>query len=311
MRYRIFALAVLFALLFSHSVLAEQEADILSDSGILCLVNREKHLPKDYAPSDLVKPKVDTRKSSLQERIYMREEAAHALEDMFKAALTESALKLLAVSGYRSYGTQQVLFNQKAAAVSAATASLTVAKPGESEHQLGLAMDVQCPDTLTLSSNFAQTEEGRWVEENAHRFGFIIRYKAEWKSMTGYNYEPWHIRYIGVAHATAVHMLNIPYETYYEQVIRLPEYVLTQGNPYLLAGAVQDLINGDESILALLPANAPDTDAALRRASQRYLPEDTSYQQAVWMGYPTPVPTPEPRVDTDTEEYSYSQMEGK
>ena len=179
MRYRIFALAVLFALLFSHSVLAEQEADILSDSGILCLVNREKHLPKDYAPSDLVKPKVDTRKSSLQERIYMREEAAHALEDMFNAALTESALKLLAVSGYRSYGTQQVLFNQKAAAVSAATASLTVAKPGESEHQLGLAMDVQCPDTLTLSSNFAQTEEGRWVEENAHRFGFIIRYKAE------------------------------------------------------------------------------------------------------------------------------------
>ena len=292
MRYRIFALAVLFALLFSHSVLAEQEADILSDSGILCLVNREKHLPKDYAPSDLVKPKVDTRKSSLQERIYMREEAAHALEDMFNAALTESALKLLAVSGYRSYGTQQVLFNQKAAAVSAATASLTVAKPGESEHQLGLAMDVQCPDTLTLSSNFAQTEEGRWVEENAHRFGFIIRY-------------------IGVAHATAVHMLNLPYETYYEQVIRLPEYVLTQGNPYLLAGAVQDLINGDESILALLPANAPDTDAALRRASQRYLPEDTSYQQAVWMGYPTPVPTPEPRVDTDTEEYSYSQMEGK
>lgn len=137
--------------------------------------------------------------------------------------------------------------------MSAATASLTVAKPGESEHQLGLAMDVQCPDTLTLSSNFAQTDEGRWVEENAHRFGFIIRYKAEWKSMTGYNYEPWHIRYIGVAHATAVHMLNIPYETYYEQVIRLPEYVLTQGNPYLLAGAVQDLINGDESILALLP----------------------------------------------------------
>ena len=67
MRYRIFALAVLFALLFSHSVLAEQEANILSDSGILCLVNREKHLPKDYAPSDLVKPKVDTRKSSLQD----------------------------------------------------------------------------------------------------------------------------------------------------------------------------------------------------------------------------------------------------
>ncbi len=311
MRYRAFILFLLAALIFSCPALAAEEADILSDSGILCLVNRDKHLPKDYAPTDLVKPKVDTRKSSLQERIYMREEAAHALEDMFNAALTEAGLKLLAVSGYRSYGTQQVLFNQKAAAVGSAAASLTVAKAGESEHQLGLAMDVQCPDTPTLSSNFAKTEEGKWVAENAHRFGFIIRYKEEWKSLTGYNYEPWHIRYIGIAHATAVYMLDIPYETYYEQITRLPEYVLTEGNPYLLAGAVQDLINGDESILALLPADAQDTESVLRRASQRYLPADTTYQQAVWMGYPTPVPTPEPRVDTDTEEFSYADLEKK
>ena len=214
MRYRIFALAVLFALLFSHSVLAEQEADILSDSGILCLVNREKHLPKDYAPSDLVKPKVDTRKSSLQERIYMREEAAHALEDMFNAALTESALKLLAVSGYRSYGTQQVLFNQKAAAVSAATASLTVAKPGESEHQLGLAMDLKATPTSNLSASFAKTKQGQWVAENAHRFGFIIRYKEEWTDITGYAYEPWHIRYVGKEHAAIIYEMDIPLETY-------------------------------------------------------------------------------------------------
>lgn len=310
LRYRLFSFVLAAALLLCFGAQAESDPAILSESGILCLVNRETRLSKDYAPTDLIKPKVDTRKSSLRERIYMREEAAHALEDMFSAAATEAALKLLAVSGYRSYGTQQVLFNQKAAAVGAATASLTVARPGESEHQLGLAMDVQCPDTLTLSSNFAQTEEGQWVAENAHRFGFIIRYKAEWKDLTGYNYEPWHIRYIGVAHATAVYMLDIPYESYYAQIIRLPEYVLTQGNPYLLAGAVQDLLNGDESILALLPQSPANPESILRTASQRYLPEDTTYQQAVWLGYPTPVPTPEPRVDTDTEEFSYSQMGG-
>lgn len=75
----------------------------------------------------------------------MREEAAHALEDMFNAALTESALKLLAVSGYRSYGTQQVLFNQKAAAVSAATASLTVAKPAKASISLALPWTYSAP----------------------------------------------------------------------------------------------------------------------------------------------------------------------
>ena len=302
-------LSLLISLVSALSLSLDTLGQATSLGGYLALVNRDYVLAADYEPDDLVRPNVKATNGSA---ILMRSEAAAALEELFAAAKDEAGLTLYAASGYRSYGTQSAIFERKIKNTgSREKAQRLVAPPGASEHQLGLAMDVQCPDTLTLSSNFAQTDEGRWVEENAHRFGFIIRYKAEWKSMTGYNYEPWHIRYIGVAHATAVHMLNIPYETYYEQVIRLPEYVLTQGNPYLLAGAVQDLINGDESILALLPANAPDTDAALRRASQRYLPEDTSYQQAVWMGYPTPVPTPEPRVDTDTEEYSYSQMEGK
>lgn len=238
----------------------------------------------------------------------MRPEAAHALEDMFEAALSEKGYTLLAVSGYRSYGYQQVLFNQKREAVGAEKASLTVAKAGQSEHQLALAMDVQCADEPTLSENFANTKEGQWVEENCHRFGFIIRYKAEWSDITGYAYEPWHLRYIGVAHATAVHMLQIPYETYYEQMIKLPAYVIENGNPYLLAGVIEDLISGDDSLLALFPDTADSIDDTLQKASLRYLPPPVDYQQAVWLGYPTPAPTAAPRVDTDTEEASYDHM---
>ena len=302
-------LSLLISLVSALSLSLDTLGQATSLGGYLALVNRDYVLAADYEPDDLVRPNVKATNGSA---ILMRSEAAAALEELFAAAKDEAGLTLYAASGYRSYGTQSAIFERKIKNTgSREKAQRLVAPPGASEHQLGLAMDLKATPTSNLSASFAKTKQGQWVAENAHRFGFIIRYKAEWKSMTGYNYEPWHIRYIGVAHATAVHMLNIPYETYYEQVIRLPEYVLTQGNPYLLAGAVQDLINGDESILALLPANAPDTDAALRRASQRYLPEDTSYQQAVWMGYPTPVPTPEPRVDTDTEEYSYSQMEGK
>ena len=302
-------LSLLISLVSALSLSLDTLGQATSLGGYLALVNRDYVLAADYEPDDLVRPNVKATNGSA---ILMRSEAAAALEELFAAAKDEAGLTLYAASGYRSYGTQSAIFERKIKNTgSREKAQRLVAPPGASEHQLGLAMDLKATPTSNLSASFAKTKQGQWVAENAHRFGFIIRYKAEWKSMTGYNYEPWHIRYIGVAHATAVHMLNIPYETYYEQMIRLPEYVLTQGNPYLLAGAVQDLINGDESILALLPVNAPDTDAALRRASQRYLPEDTSYQQAVWMGYPTPVPTPEPRVDTDTEEYSYSQMEGK
>ena len=298
-------LCVLLCFTCSASALGEALPAILQEGGILFLVNRQHRASANYAPDDLVKPRVDTRKKSLQERIYMREEAARALENMFTTAFNEAGLKLLAVSGYRSYGSQQVLFNQKAEAVGASTASLTVARPGESEHQLGLTIDVQCPSDLNLNAAFAKTPEGQWVGENAHRFGFIVRYQREWESLTGYKYEPWHLRYLGIAHATAVHWLNVAYEVYYEQMIRLPEYVITQGNSYLLYGAVNDLLNGNEEILSLLPVDALEPNAVMAAASARYLPADIGYQQAVWMAYPTPKPTPEPRVDTDTEEMPF------
>lgn len=306
-----FLLCIILALLLCLPVLGEGSlSPMLQPGGILCLVNRETRLSKTYEPTDLIKPDVGTRKESLQERIFMREEAAHALEDMFDAAFSEKGYQLLAVSGYRAYGYQQVLFNQKAQAVGTAKASLTVAKAGESEHQLALAMDVQCADEPTLSEDFADTVEGQWVAENAHRFGFIIRYKAEWQDITGYAYEPWHLRYIGTLHATAVYMLDIPYEQYYEQLLKLPSYVIEEGNPYLLSGLVKELMNGNDAVLSLLPNTPYDIDKTLSEATSRFLPDSVTYQQAVWLGFPTPEPTPPPRVD-DSEEITYNSMKGK
>jgi len=288
---------------------AYASSDMLAPGGILCLVNRKTRLDKSFEPAELIKPDVGTRKESLQERIFMTPEAAHALEDMFAAAMSEKGYELLAVSGYRAYGYQQVLFNQKASAVGREKASLTVAKAGESEHQLGLAMDVQCADEPTLSENFAFTPEGEWVSENAHRFGFIIRYKSEWSDITGYAYEPWHLRYIGITHATAVYMLNIPYEHYYEQLTHLPAYVIEKGNPYLLSGLVDKLLHGDNSVLSLVPQNPGSIEQVLSNATARFLPGNVSYQQAVWLGFPTPEPTLAPRVDT-SEEFSYDSLKG-
>lgn len=194
----------------------------LSMDGVLFLVNRDYKITSAYEPDDLILPDVSPSKSSVAHNIYMRAEAAHALEALFKAAKEEENFNLVAVSGYRSYGTQAALFSNKVAAVgSAAKAQRTVAPAGASEHQLGLAMDINSRErvkTNGLNASFGTTAEGIWVAANAHRFGFIVRYQQGWEDITGYAYEPWHIRYVGVAHATAMYELDLPMETYIEQL---------------------------------------------------------------------------------------------
>ena len=79
---------------------------------------------------------------------------------------------------------------------------------------MGLAMDLGCKGALHLTEKFGALPEGVWVAENCHRFGFIIRYKAEWEAITGYKYEPWHIRYVGKEHARRIRDMDLPFETY-------------------------------------------------------------------------------------------------
>ncbi len=189
----------------------------VSLGGDLFLVNRTYTLDSTYAPDDLVKPDVLLTNDDVK----MRREAADALKELFDAAETEQGYTLHAVSGYRSYYTQKTIFNRKIKRVgTVARAQKYVAPPGASEHQLGLAMDIGTPKKAGLTSAFGDTDEGKWVAQNAHRFGYIIRYKKGWEDITGYSYEPWHIRYVGVEHAQTIFERDIPLEYYVEELTR-------------------------------------------------------------------------------------------
>ena len=256
------------------------------DDGLLRLVNRDEKITKKYEPSDLVKPDVPTNKKSQQESIYMREEAARALEEMFQAAKEEQGYTLLAVSGYRAFGLQQVMFNNKVEAVgSKEKAWRKVAPAGASEHQLGLAMDIVCDTFRLLNSGFGETAEGQWLYANCHRFGFIVRYFKEWEDVTGYAAEPWHFRYLGVNHASAVQWLNVPYEHYAHQAMLLPEYVLEKGNAYLLYGIIDNALNGDGCLFEEICDAACDTEekqrATIEEMTAYFLPEGVSLEDAL------------------------------
>lgn len=192
--------------------------------GTLFLVNRDFSISSSYVPRDLVIPNV--RGGSVDTRL--RVEAANALEKLFEAAKSESGYELTAISGYRSYGKQRGIHQRKVKQVGKKAALRVSAPPGCSEHQLGLAMDIGCRRSPNLAQSFGKTPEGIWVAENCHRFGFIIRYKAEWEEVTGYSYEPWHIRYVGAEHAARIHELDIPFEYYIAQ-LRQAQFALISG----------------------------------------------------------------------------------
>lgn len=177
---------------------------IFDPSSLTVCVNRKSTLSSDYKPTDLVLP--DVRAVNSSNRLYMRKEAASALEELFKAAEDENYY-LYAVSGYRSYSYQKSIYNPY---------SGYSAPAGASEHQLGLAMDITLAKyNGALSVDFGNTKEGKWIKENAHKYGFIIRYLQGKEDITGYNYEPWHLRYLGVDLATELYEKNITLEEYY------------------------------------------------------------------------------------------------
>lgn len=278
----LFALAAMLLFAASSSAFAAS----FDDDGILRLVNRDEKITKHYEPEDMVKPDVPVNKKNQEEQIYLRKEAAEALEAMFAAAKEEKGYVLLAVSGYRTYGVQQLLFNNKVASVgSKEAAQKKVAPAGASEHQLGLAMDVLSENFRLLNSGFLDTEEGKWLYQNCQRFGYIVRYKKEWSNETGVSAEPWHFRYIGVPHAIAVSELNLPYETYAEKAKQLPEYVLTHGNACLLYHLIYDAIYGDGALFGeMCQMQTEDMNQQAKNLiemTNRVKPESLSLQDAI------------------------------
>lgn len=185
---------------------------VVPATGNLILVNKKHALPGSYIPSNLVNPNVPSVNSS---KTKMAPEAAKALEALFLKAKQDN-IKLTAVSGYRSYTRQNEIFASNIKKYgSVAAANQFSAKPGQSEHQTGLAMDISSPSVnFTLTQSYAQTREGKWLKENAPQFGFILRYPKGKENITGYQFEPWHIRYVGKSAALEIAGRNITLEEY-------------------------------------------------------------------------------------------------
>lgn len=193
-------------------------AVIAEPESITVLVNKLNRLPLDYRPDDLVYPEVPFIFQEKVEKRMMRKVAAEALERMFAAA-EEDGILLAGVSGFRSGSTQKSLFEYYVSRDGEEKASRYSARPGHSEHQTGLAMDVSgISGKCAATDCFADTAEAAWLAEHAHEHGFIIRYPKGKEEITGYKYEPWHLRYVGPEIAEEIWKRGITLEEYFGAV---------------------------------------------------------------------------------------------
>lgn len=168
-------------------------------TSIWVISNKTRPLqPINYAPNDLV---------AVGGGQYLRKEAADALNQLFAGARA-SGFTIRPLSGYRSYTTQVNVYNNEVRTYGQAVADTQSARPGTSEHQTGLSIDVG-GGGCGIEDCFGNTAEGKWLAANAHNYGFIIRYPEGKIGITGYRYEPWHIRYVGAPLATEMKQQGI------------------------------------------------------------------------------------------------------
>lgn len=197
---------------------ADGVAVVTNADSTLVLANKKRSLPSDYEPSDLVVPNVAFSFSGDAPKKRMRKEAAAALESLFAAAEADG-IDLKAVSGYRSYATQKSLFNYYVSQHGEEAAARFSAHAGQSEHQTGLAMDVSSASVgYGLEESYGETVEGKWLVAHAAEHGFIIRYPKGKEDITGYSYEPWHIRFVGEDVAKQVMDDGLTLEEFFDAV---------------------------------------------------------------------------------------------
>jgi D-alanyl-D-alanine carboxypeptidase len=175
-------------------------------TSIWFVANKTRPIPDaaGYVPPDLVALRGDIPNPY---DYPLRQEAADALSSMVDSATAEIGQQLVAQSGYREYGVQEIVYNRYVGQVGQVAADRTSARPGYSEHQTGLAIDILATGSgCSLEGPcFGDTTAGQWLAANAYRFGYLLRYPADKTAVTGYEYEPWHFRYIGVDLATEMH----------------------------------------------------------------------------------------------------------
>lgn len=176
------------------------------------LVNKYNYLTEDYIPKNLEDISTEFSRNGMKLINYARE----AFEQLAQAAKKEN-MTIIAMSSYRSYIYQENLYNKYVSTDGKEAADSYSARPGYSEHQTGLAVDIYNGDLPYTS--FEQTKEFKWMQKNSYKYGFILRFPQDKTKQTGYQYESWHYRYVGKEIAKYIHKNNICYEEYYAQYL--------------------------------------------------------------------------------------------
>lgn len=178
----------------------------------LVLVNKDNVLDRTYIPDDLI-----NSSSRYKENILVNK----TLLDNFRLMALDANMlgyDIDIMSGYRDYLYQEKIYDKLLKEKGFAYTFRSIAKPGCSEHQTGLAIDicVYKDNKCYIEHEIEDTEEGKWLIDNAYRYGFILRYPKGKEDITGYNYEPWHLRYVGDI-ASYIYFNNLTLEEYLEK----------------------------------------------------------------------------------------------
>jgi D-alanyl-D-alanine carboxypeptidase len=179
--------------------------DYTQADSIWVIVNKSNPISTDYEPVGIKIPSVPTRTDKSQAERSVRFDMEVPLVNMFSDA-QKDGYSLMIGSGYRSAALQNVYFSSLANSVGTEVANQSIAYPGQSEHQTGLAVDISTVSRNCYIANcFEDTNEGQWLAKNSYKYGFILRYPKGKESITEYIYEPWHFRYVGIDLATALY----------------------------------------------------------------------------------------------------------
>lgn len=178
------------------------------------LVNKYNYLRDDFVPNNLVEMTTPYSK----EGIYLVEEARDNFYKLVDKA-KEEGLTIRAISAYRGYTYQKRLYDKYVEADGVNKADTYSARPGFSDHQTGLAIDVD--NTISSFENFINTKEYQWMLDNSYKYGFILRYPSGKESITTYQFESWHYRYVGLKLAKKIKASNLTFDEYFTRYLAL------------------------------------------------------------------------------------------
>lgn len=199
--------------------------NIDSADSLWVVVNKSRSLnPAKYVPQDLITPRFGELNSNPYGR-KLRKDAAYAAIELAKAMKAAGKGRLVIQSAYRSYSEQQVIHDRQVTKYGLKVGEALAARPGYSEHQTGLAMDVSARSQgCQIRVCFGQTKAGSWLAANGYKYGWIVRYPNYATKVTGYQYEPWHLRYVGIELARDMHERDIHTLEQYFKLPAAPNY---------------------------------------------------------------------------------------